>query len=209
MSLSCSSLPISNNCWIVSLENGYHTIFCSVIVHKFLGWLLVIYVIKCEILPDTKVWIHCNVFLFFFLSHFGAQILHDTNWFAILTYLDNWSEVTSSNFLTRKWWSYSYNNFKVLWWRIAVRTNWTLGCIEHIWLIQHILLLILDHLSHIRGWGIHLELLSHVTIILYHLWLKLLQILAHLSHVDAHVHIVHFLFVLYLKYFLNFWQMFE
>lgn len=198
MCLSSTSLPICNNSRVVSFQHWDHTVLSCVIVNKLLGRYLVVNIIKCKVLPHAQVRVHSHISLLFFLRYFCTQVLHDSHWFVVCANLHDWSEVAASNLFTLKWWSDSNNYFKIR----SRRMAWALRGIEHTWLISlvhHILLLILDHLCHIAWLSIIIIALNHRVLVVVlvgtsHLLLitLVLNSLGYLTHVYAHIHIIHY-----------------
>ena len=70
MSLTGTSLTISQDSCIISLQNWYYWLLSSIFINKFLRRVIVINIIKREILPHAQMRIDIHISLPFLLSDF-------------------------------------------------------------------------------------------------------------------------------------------
>lgn len=177
MGFSGTCLSIGNYGGIVSLQYWNDALFGRIFINEFLGRILIVNVVKCEVLPNTQVWIHIHVFLPLLFGYFCPQILHDAARLVVASNLDYGSKLAPVNFLSLQGRSYSDHDLEVL--IGGAREN---RRIRHVHLILFVLLSKLLRLLEI--WVATLVTISCSTVWRAHCsWT--------LPHINAHIHIVH------------------
>ena len=113
VSLSCSCLTVGKNGRIVTFKNWEDSRFGCIFIYKFLGWHLIIDVIKRIVLPDTEMRVLFNILLPFVFTYLSSQIFHDSTWLIVILNLNNTSKLTPIYSFSRKRRPHSDNHLKV------------------------------------------------------------------------------------------------
>lgn len=179
MRLSSSCLSVGNNSGVIAFQDWDDALLSSVFVDKFLCCKLIIYEIKCKILPNAQMWVEIHILLPLLLSNFCTKIFHDGTWLIVGSNLYNGSKLAAVNLLSLKRRPDSDYNFEVL----PLRGSST-PCV----------------LGRANQWLIHLLWSSSRVLSTWPLWLLLVILcigILWLPHVDTHIQIHVFLFRLF------------